>query len=37
MYEYQLGVKPKKKDVSDIEAFLKTLTGDMPSIVKGDK
>jgi len=37
MYEYQLGVKPNKKDVSDIEAFLKTLTGEMPSIVKGDK
>ena len=38
MREYQLGVTKKAhKSTADIEAFLKTLTGDTPAILKGDK
>ena len=31
----QLGIKPKKDDTKLIESFLKTLSGDMPEILKG--
>lgn len=37
MYEYQLGVKKSKKEVSNIVAFLKTLDGEQPKILKGAK
>ena len=37
MYEYQLGVKANRKDIENIEAFLKTLDGDEPAILKGAK
>ena len=34
MYEHQLGVPNKKKGVEDVEAFLKTLTGEAPKILQ---
>jgi len=34
MREHQLGITKKGKDVDEIVAFLKTLTGEMPSILK---
>ena len=37
MYEYQLGIKANRKDIENIEAFLKTLDGDEPAILKGAK
>lgn len=37
MYEYQLGVKKTKKEVRDLVAFLKTLDGEQPKILKGAK
>lgn len=37
MYELQLGVKKSKKDVQNIVAFLKTLSGDKPKILEGEK
>lgn len=37
MQVLQLGIRPKKNYTSDIEAFLKTLTGDSPAILEGLK
>lgn len=34
MQIHQLGIIPNKKNTDDIEAFLKTLTGDTPAILK---
>lgn len=34
MYVYQLGIEPNTHEVHSIVAFLKTLTGEMPSILK---
>lgn len=34
MYEYQLGVPNKSKGVADVEAFLRTLTGEAPKILQ---
>lgn len=34
MQTIQLGVKPEKQNTDNIEAFLKTLTGEMPKIMK---
>jgi hypothetical protein len=37
MGKYNLGIKILPKDVEDIEAFLKTLTGEEPQILKINK
>ena len=37
MMQYQVGVVPELEDIDTIEAFLKTLTGDSPAILDGDK
>ncbi len=34
MMEFQLGIKPNSKSVEKIEAFLKTLNGEMPKIME---
>ena len=37
MAEHQLGIIPEDTSLADIEAFLKTLTGDVPTILKESK
>ncbi len=37
MREHQLGVTNNSKSIEQIEAFLKTLTGETPAILKGMK
>ena len=37
MAYYNLGLKPKKEEIDDIVEFLKTLTGETPSILKANK
>jgi len=37
MFEYQLGIKADSKKVASIVTFLKTLDGEKPKILKGDK
>lgn len=37
MIEYQVGLEAKDSDLEKIEKFLKTLTGEIPSIMVTDK